>query len=49
MMYRCFGCLVCEGYGMIEILCVISFMDEGDNLFGYVGFFNLVCGKNYNV
>ncbi|KAI4342756.1 hypothetical protein MLD38_027341 [Melastoma candidum] len=33
----CFGCRVVEGYGMTETSCVISAMDEGDNLLGHVG------------
>jgi long-chain acyl-CoA synthetase len=33
----CFGGQVAEGYGMTETSCVISAMDEGDNLFGHVG------------
>ncbi|PPS06355.1 hypothetical protein GOBAR_AA14298 [Gossypium barbadense] len=33
----CFGCRVVEGYGMTETSCVISSMEEGDNLSGHVG------------
>ncbi|XP_031397771.1 long chain acyl-CoA synthetase 6, peroxisomal-like [Punica granatum] len=33
----CFGGRVTEGYGMTETSCVISTMDEGDNLTGHVG------------
>ncbi|KAK4798830.1 hypothetical protein SAY86_031156 [Trapa natans] len=33
----CFGGRVMEGYGMTETSCVISSMDEGDNLTGHVG------------
>ncbi|XVE89685.1 hypothetical protein DITRI_Ditri20bG0015800 [Diplodiscus trichospermus] len=33
----CFGCLVLEGYGMTETSCIITLMDEGDNLTGHVG------------
>lgn len=42
---RCFGCQVIEGYGMTETSCVISSMDEGDNLTGHVGSPNPACGK----
>lgn len=42
---RCFGCQVMEGYGMTETSCVISSMDEGDNLTGHVGSPNPACGK----
>lgn len=44
--YRCFGCQVIEGYGMTETSCVISSMDEGDNLTGHVGSPNPACGKS---
>jgi len=47
--YRCFGCSVREGYGMTETSCVISSMDEGDNLSGHVGSPNPACGKKHNV
>ncbi|KAE8706199.1 Long chain acyl-CoA synthetase 7, peroxisomal [Hibiscus syriacus] len=33
----CFGGRVVEGYGMTETSCVITSMDEGDNLSGHVG------------
>ncbi|KAK7253170.1 hypothetical protein RIF29_37662 [Crotalaria pallida] len=33
----CFGGRVTEGYGMTETTCVISCIDEGDNLTGHVG------------
>lgn len=39
----CFGCRVVEGYGMTETACVISAMDEGDNLSGHVGSPNPAC------
>ncbi|XP_030974963.1 long chain acyl-CoA synthetase 6, peroxisomal-like isoform X1 [Quercus lobata] len=39
----CFGCRVSEGYGMTETSCVISGMDEGDNLSGHVGSPNPAC------
>ncbi|CAN0914254.1 Long chain acyl-CoA synthetase 7, peroxisomal [Linum grandiflorum] len=39
----CFGCQVLEGYGMTETSCVISIMDEGDNLSGHVGSPNPAC------
>jgi long-chain acyl-CoA synthetase len=39
----CFGCQVQEGYGMTETACVISRMDEGDNLSGHVGSPNPAC------
>ncbi|KAJ8768327.1 hypothetical protein K2173_021480 [Erythroxylum novogranatense] len=39
----CFGCRVVEGYGMTETSCVISAMDEGDNLIGHVGSPNPAC------
>uniref|UniRef100_A0A7N0V8F0 Long-chain-fatty-acid--CoA ligase n=1 Tax=Kalanchoe fedtschenkoi TaxID=63787 RepID=A0A7N0V8F0_KALFE len=39
----CFGCRVTEGYGMTETSCVISTMDEGDNLTGHVGSPNPAC------
>uniref|UniRef100_A0A5B7BBK0 Long-chain-fatty-acid--CoA ligase n=1 Tax=Davidia involucrata TaxID=16924 RepID=A0A5B7BBK0_DAVIN len=39
----CFGCQVLEGYGMTETSCVISSMDEGDNLSGHVGSPNPAC------
>ena len=44
--YRCFGCPVIEGYGMTETSCVISTMDEDDNLTGHVGSPNPACGKS---
>ncbi|OMO99176.1 AMP-dependent synthetase/ligase [Corchorus olitorius] len=39
----CFGCLVLEGYGMTETSCIITLMDEGDNLTGHVGSPNAAC------
>ncbi|XP_050221364.1 long chain acyl-CoA synthetase 7, peroxisomal [Mercurialis annua] len=39
----CFGCQVLEGYGMTETSCVISIMDQGDNLSGHVGSPNPAC------
>jgi long-chain acyl-CoA synthetase len=39
----CFGCQVREGYGMTETSCVITCMDEGDNLTGHVGSPNPAC------
>ncbi|KAF2284163.1 hypothetical protein GH714_019673 [Hevea brasiliensis] len=39
----CFGGRVAEGYGMTETSCVISSMDEGDNLIGHVGSPNPAC------
>ncbi|KAG5232469.1 long chain acyl-CoA synthetase [Salix suchowensis] len=39
----CFGCQVLEGYGMTETSCVISSMDQGDNLSGHVGSPNPAC------
>ncbi|KAK6929991.1 AMP-dependent synthetase/ligase, partial [Dillenia turbinata] len=39
----CFGCRVMEGYGMTETSCVISCMQEGDNLSGHVGSPNPSC------
>lgn len=39
----CFGCQVMEGYGMTETSCVISSMDETDNLIGHVGSPNTAC------
>ncbi|XP_047962847.1 long chain acyl-CoA synthetase 6, peroxisomal-like isoform X2 [Salvia hispanica] len=39
----CFGCPVIEGYGMTETSCVISTMDEDDNLTGHVGSPNPAC------
>ncbi|CAN8255732.1 unnamed protein product [Cochlearia groenlandica] len=39
----CFGCAVREGYGMTETSCLISSMDEGDNLPGHVGSPNPAC------
>ncbi|KAK9293174.1 hypothetical protein L1049_021163 [Liquidambar formosana] len=39
----CFGCQIIEGYGMTETACVISSMDEGDNLSGHVGSPNPAC------
>ncbi|KAM7274114.1 hypothetical protein ACFE04_028778 [Oxalis oulophora] len=39
----CFGCQVQEGYGMTETSCIISRMDEGDNLSGHVGSPNPSC------
>lgn len=34
-----------EGYGMTETSCVISAMDEGDNLTGHVGSPSPACGE----
>jgi len=34
-----------EGYGMTETSCVITMMDEGDNLTGHVGSPNPSCGE----
>lgn len=34
-----------EGYGMTETSCVISMMDQGDNLTGHVGSPNPACGE----
>lgn len=39
----CFGGQVVEGYGMTETSCVISMMEEGDNLTGHVGSPNPSC------
>jgi len=39
----CFGCQVLEGYGMTETSCVITSMEEGDNLSGHVGYPNPGC------
>lgn len=39
----CFGCQVIEGYGMTETSCVITSMEEGDNLSGHVGSPNPAC------
>ncbi|XWS39329.1 hypothetical protein CRYUN_Cryun18bG0042700 [Craigia yunnanensis] len=39
----CFGGRVVEGYGMTETSCVISCMDESDNLSGHVGSPNPAC------
>ncbi|KAK9289045.1 hypothetical protein L1049_017516 [Liquidambar formosana] len=39
----CFGGPVSEGYGMTETSCVISSMDEKDNLSGHVGSPNPAC------
>ncbi|XP_071729803.1 long chain acyl-CoA synthetase 7, peroxisomal-like [Rutidosis leptorrhynchoides] len=39
----CFGCSVIEGYGMTETSCVITIMDDGDNLSGHVGSPNPGC------
>ncbi|KAJ4833764.1 Long chain acyl-CoA synthetase 6, peroxisomal [Turnera subulata] len=39
----CFGGRVSEGYGMTETSCVITYMDEGDNLVGHVGSPNPAC------
>lgn len=39
----CFGCQVIEGYGMTETSCVISSMEEEDNLSGHVGSPNPAC------
>lgn len=45
ILLSCFGCRVSEGYGMTETSCVISGMDEGDNLSGHVGSPNPACGE----
>ena len=42
---RCFGCSVIEGYGMTETSCVITIMEDGDNLSGHVGSPNPACGE----
>ncbi|XP_073147333.1 long chain acyl-CoA synthetase 6, peroxisomal-like isoform X1 [Henckelia pumila] len=39
----CFGCQVIEGYGMTETSCVISSMQEDDNLTDHVGSPNPAC------
>ncbi|KAI3707780.1 hypothetical protein L2E82_36598 [Cichorium intybus] len=39
----CFGCSVIEGYGMTETSCVITIMDDEDNLSGHVGSPNPAC------
>ncbi|KAD0994762.1 hypothetical protein R6Q59_031986 [Mikania micrantha] len=39
----CFGCPVIEGYGMTETACVITIMDDSDNLSGHVGCPNPSC------
>ncbi|KAH9682769.1 Long chain acyl-CoA synthetase 6 (peroxisomal) [Citrus sinensis] len=39
----CFGGRVTEGYGMTETSCLISQLDEGDNLSGHVGSPNAAC------
>nr|GEV36131.1 long chain acyl-CoA synthetase 7, peroxisomal [Tanacetum cinerariifolium] len=39
----CFGCSVIEGYGMTETSCVITIMEDGDNLTGHVGSPNPAC------
>uniref|UniRef100_A0A2C9WB40 Long-chain-fatty-acid--CoA ligase n=1 Tax=Manihot esculenta TaxID=3983 RepID=A0A2C9WB40_MANES len=39
----CFSCRVVEGYGMTETSCLISSIDEGDNLIGHVGSPNPAC------
>ncbi|KAK6265851.1 hypothetical protein QUC31_016688 [Theobroma cacao] len=39
----CFGGRVVEGYGMTETSCVISCIDESDNLSGHVGSPNPAC------
>ncbi|KAI3701985.1 hypothetical protein L6452_27532 [Arctium lappa] len=39
----CFGCSVIEGYGMTETSCVITIMEDGDNLSGHVGSPNPAC------
>lgn len=42
----CFGGRITEGYGMTETSCVISSMDENDNLTGHVGSPNPACGES---
>lgn len=44
-LHSCFGGRVSEGYGMTETSCVISSMEEGDNLSGHVGSPNPACGE----
>lgn len=44
-LHSCFGGRIAEGYGMTETSCVISSMDEGDNLSGHVGSPNPACGE----
>ncbi|XP_058226133.1 long chain acyl-CoA synthetase 7, peroxisomal [Rhododendron vialii] len=39
----CFGCSIIEGYGMTETSCVITIMEDGDNLTGHVGSPNPAC------
>ncbi|KAG6726716.1 hypothetical protein I3842_02G094400 [Carya illinoinensis] len=39
----CFGGQITEGYGMTETSCVISGIEEGDNLSGHVGSPNPAC------
>lgn len=39
----CFGGRVMEGYGMTETSCVITSMEEGDNMSGHVGSPNPAC------
>ncbi|XP_057541271.1 long chain acyl-CoA synthetase 7, peroxisomal [Amaranthus tricolor] len=39
----CLGCPLVEGYGMTETSCVISSMEESDNMSGHVGSPNAAC------
>ncbi|XP_076947193.1 long chain acyl-CoA synthetase 7, peroxisomal-like [Bidens hawaiensis] len=39
----CFGCQVIEGYGMTETACIITVMEDTDNLTGHVGSPNPSC------
>lgn len=46
LLNSCFGGRIAEGYGMTETSCVISSMDESDNLTGHVGSPNPACGES---